>query len=218
MQSSSSISYDEDAHLGLNMIWEHWNTDDVQSSSSISYDEDAHLGLNMMWEQWNTDDVQSSSNISYDEDAHLGLNMMWEQWNTDDVQSSYNISYDEDAQYTGSPSKYQLRIIPTQVLNDSSLVKITKQIVDSGKSIDKFHFRAISNWILITHENLCVWVQLCLALTAHNWQKWKRVFLTCPCHEIIGMKQLVYLKNYDLCEYVKFGAISWKFDILSITV
>ena len=21
-------------------------------------------------------------------------------------------------------------------------------------------------------------------LTAHNWQKWKRVFLTCPCHEI----------------------------------
>ena len=21
-------------------------------------------------------------------------------------------------------------------------------------------------------------------LTAHNWQKWKRVFLTCPCHNI----------------------------------
>ena len=21
-------------------------------------------------------------------------------------------------------------------------------------------------------------------LTAHNWQKWKRVFLTCPCHKI----------------------------------
>ena len=26
-----------------------------------------------------------------------------------------------------------------------------------------------------------------------------------------------YLKNYDICENVKFGAISWKFDILSIT-
>ena len=30
-------------------------------------------------------------------------------------------------------------------------------------------------------------------LTAHNWQKWKRVFLTCPCHEIyryeaVGLK------------------------------
>ena len=26
-----------------------------------------------------------------------------------------------------------------------------------------------------------------------------------------------YLKNYDICENVKFGAISWKFGILSIT-
>ena len=60
-------------------------------------------------------------------------------------------------------------------------------------------------------------------LTAHNWQKWKRVFLTCPCHEIyrvesVGLKTSNYtLKDYDFCEYVKFGAISWKFDILSIT-
>ena len=27
----------------------------------------------------------------------------------------------------------------------------------------------------------------------------------------------IYLKNYDIWENVKFGAISWKFDILSIT-
>ena len=27
----------------------------------------------------------------------------------------------------------------------------------------------------------------------------------------------IYLKNYDFCENEKFGAISWKFDILSIT-
>ena len=27
----------------------------------------------------------------------------------------------------------------------------------------------------------------------------------------------LYLENYDFCEYVKFGAILWKFDILSIT-
>ena len=25
------------------------------------------------------------------------------------------------------------------------------------------------------------------------------------------------LKSYDFCEYVKFGTISWKFDILLIT-
>ena len=60
-------------------------------------------------------------------------------------------------------------------------------------------------------------------LTAHNWQNWKRVFLTCPCHEIykdeaVRLKKLqIYLKNYDLREYVDFGAISWNFDILSIT-
>ena len=60
-------------------------------------------------------------------------------------------------------------------------------------------------------------------LTAHNWQKWKRVFLTCPCHKVyrdeaVGLKSLkIYLKNYDFCENVKFGAISWKFDIWSIT-
>ena len=28
----------------------------------------------------------------------------------------------------------------------------------------------------------------------------------------------IYLKNYDICENVKFGAISWKFDILSYFV
>ena len=27
----------------------------------------------------------------------------------------------------------------------------------------------------------------------------------------------IYLKNYDLREYVEFGVISWNFDILSIT-
>ena len=58
---------------------------------------------------------------------------------------------------------------------------------------------------------------------AHNWQKWKRVLLTCPCHEIyrdeaVGSKKLqTYFKNYDFCEYLKFRAISLKFNILSIT-
>ena len=37
--------------------------------------------------------------------------------------------------------------------------------------------------------------------------------------KLIGMKQLVLkvenIENYDLCEYVEFGAISWKYDILS---
>ena len=40
-----------------------------------------------------------------------------------------------------------------------------------------------------------------------NWQGWSSW----------SKKLQIYLKSYDLCEYVKFGAISWKFDILSIT-
>ena len=60
-------------------------------------------------------------------------------------------------------------------------------------------------------------------LTGGNWQKWKRVFLTCPCHEIyrdeaVGLKSCkntwkitIFVKMWNL------GQISWKFDILSIT-
>ena len=43
----------------------------------------------------------------------------------------------------------------------------------------------------------------CYSLTAHNWQKWKRVFLTCPCHKI-DRDEAVSLKN---CKY------TWKITI-----
>ena len=45
----------------------------------------------------------------------------------------------------------------------------------------------------------------------------------CPCHEIYRIEAVGLsisnniFKNHDFCEYVKFWAISWKFDILSIT-
>ena len=51
-----------------------------------------------------------------------------------------------------------------------------------------------------------------LLVDAYNWQKWKSTFLKCPCRKI-------YFKHYDFSifsKYVKFGAISWKFNILSI--
>ena len=41
-------------------------------------------------------------------------------------------------------------------------------------------------------------------LTAHNWQKWKRVFLTCLCHKIYR-DEAVGLKS---CKY------TWKITIL----
>ena len=43
-------------------------------------------------------------------------------------------------------------------------------------------------------------------LTTHNWQKWKRVFLTCPCHDIyryetVGLKSCKY--TWKITIYVK---------------
>ena len=43
----------------------------------------------------------------------------------------------------------------------------------------------------------------CILLTGGNWQKWKRVFLTCPCHEIYR-DEAVVLKS---CKY------TWKITI-----
>ena len=50
-------------------------------------------------------------------------------------------------------------------------------------------------------------------LTAHNWQKWKRIFLTCPCHKIdrdeaVGLKSCkytwkitIFVKMWNLGQY-----------------
>ena len=50
-------------------------------------------------------------------------------------------------------------------------------------------------------------------LTAHNWQKWNRVFLTCPCHKIyrdeaVGLisrnytwKITIFVKMWNLGQY-----------------
>ena len=50
-------------------------------------------------------------------------------------------------------------------------------------------------------------------LTGGNWQKWKRVFLTCPCHEIyrdeaVGLKScnntwkiMIFVKMWNLGQY-----------------
>ena len=50
------------------------------------------------------------------------------------------------------------------------------------------------------------------------WNYIPYVFLPYEIYRIeaVGLKRSNY-KTYDICEYVKFGAISWKIDILSIT-
>ena len=61
--------------------------------------------------------------------------------------------------------------------------------------------------------------------TAHNWQKWKRVFLTCPCHEIyrdeaVGLKSckytwkiMIYVNVWNLGQFrEKLRTASLKFE------
>ena len=47
-------------------------------------------------------------------------------------------------------------------------------------------------WSCSTSTSFIGWM-----LTAHNWQKWKRVFLKCPCHkiyrvEVVGLQRCNY--------------------------
>ena len=53
--------------------------------------------------------------------------------------------------------------------------------------------------------------------------KSKRVFRSCYWHDVnrveaVGLKFKLYLKNYNVCEYVKFWVICSKIDISPITV
>ena len=60
-------------------------------------------------------------------------------------------------------------------------------------------------WKLMERRNISTWLDNDKVwLTAHNEQKWKRVFLTCPCHEIhrdgaVGLK-----KNANLLGKLRF--------------
>ena len=61
--------------------------------------------------------------------------------------------------------------------------------VDGEKKTNHWIVKLIS--LLASKEMSC-------SLTVHNWQKWKRVFLTCPCREIyrdkaVGPKSCKYI-------------------------
>ena len=54
-----------------------------------------------------------------------------------------------------------------------------------------------------------------LQLTAHNCQKWKRVFLTCPCHEIYRV-EAVGLKSSNNALKIVIFAKKWNFGAISL--
>ena len=50
--------------------------------------------------------------------------------------------------------------------------------------------------------------QINFLLTTHNWQKWKRVFLTCPYHEIYRV-EAIGLKNFNYTWKIMIFANMW---------
>ena len=70
-------------------------------------------------------------------------------------------------------------------------------------------FKQLYQEIIWKKSEVRVW----LLLTGGNWQKWKRVFLTCPCHEIyrdeaVGLKSCkntwkitIFVKMRNLGQY-----------------
>ena len=66
-----------------------------------------------------------------------------------------------------------------------------------------------------TNQNRSVAIPRVSKLTGGNWQKWKRVFLTCPCHKIyrdeaVGLKSCkytwkitIFVKMWNLGQYLE---------------
>ena len=81
------------------------------------------------------------------------------------------------------------RPIPTRILYKNRLKPLLEYIYFNGWQLAKMK-KSIPD--------------MSLPWNLQGWSSWSK-------------KLQKYLKNYDICENVKFGAISWKFDIFSIT-
>ena len=91
-------------------------------------------------------------------------------------------------------------IAANRKLRKSCLGRLTKQ---TNKKLVQF------KWI----KNRLIKLHGLYELTGGNWQKWKRVFLTCPCHEIyrdeaVGLKSCkntwkitIFVKMWNLGQY-----------------
>ena len=69
------------------------------------------------------------------------------------------------------------------------LLKIGISLIVHNQYINKGHGLALTNIMVMEWDSF----SNSPLLTGGNWQKWKRVFLTCPCHEIyrdeaVGLK------------------------------
>ena len=80
--------------------------------------------------------------------------------------------------------------------------QVWKKVEKIGLGFFQVYFRDNFLWVIMADfsgKN---------ALTGGNWQKWKRVFLTCPCHKIyrdeaVGFKSCKY--TWKITKFVKMG-------------
>ena len=66
-------------------------------------------------------------------------------------------------------------------------------------------YREMYSMYVKSYEHNCLRLSY---VTGGNWQKWKRVFLTCPCHKIyrdeaVGLKSCKY--TWKITKFVKMG-------------
>ena len=65
----------------------------------------------------------------------------------------------------------------------------------------------VNSFLCFSTEAL-FWILQLYCLTAHKWQIWKRVFLSCYCHEIYKI-EAVGLKNYNYTWKITIFAKMW---------
>ena len=100
-------------------------------------------------------------------------------------------------------------------------IALTRRVViilcQNLEATNKLHTKDIwaQNGSYKMNERCVLWnlsVDICI-LTGGNWQKWKRVFLTCPCHEIyrdeaVGLKSCKY--TWKITIFVKMWNLGHK--------
>ena len=98
-------------------------------------------------------------------------------------------------------------------VNNLRLYHIRNQIKKKANSWNTIIILSMYFLFLGTRETETLGILKGINLTGGNWQKWKRVFLTCPCHKIyrdeaVGLKSCkntwkitIFVKMWNLGPY-----------------
>ena len=90
-------------------------------------------------------------------------------------------------------SRFKLSISLTPEIAQSAICNTEYFSLPEQKKIHKFlKIRLFLSLEIRMSINCTLYTEGCL--TAHNWQKWKRIFLTCPCHEIYRVDEVGFKK------------------------